>query len=141
MVTLEQMRASNARIPECLPAGLVAVFVGGTSGIGETTMKQFAKHTVQPCIYFVGRSERAAARILLELRSLNPAGRYFFIRADLSLLRNVDDVCREIQNREPLINLLFLTPGTMITGKGAAPPSRIRRAHPRTFSLRYQHHC
>jgi short-subunit dehydrogenase len=121
MVNLEQMRASNARIRECLPPGLVAVFAGGTSGIGETTMKQFAKHAVQPRIYFVGRSERAAARITAELTSLNPAGKYRFIRADLSLLQNVDEVCREIKTREPLINLLFLTPGTMMTGKGIHP--------------------
>ncbi|KAK3904487.1 hypothetical protein C8A05DRAFT_42431 [Staphylotrichum tortipilum] len=115
MVTLEQMRDSNSRIPECLPASLVAVFVGGTSGIGESTMKQFVKHTVQPRVYFVGRSERAATRITAELTSLNPAGEYTFIRADLSLLENVDSVCHEIKSREPLINLLFLTPGTIIT--------------------------
>ncbi|KAL2128610.1 hypothetical protein VTI74DRAFT_8938 [Chaetomium olivicolor] len=117
MVTLEQMRASNLRIPGCLPAGLVAVFAGGTSGIGETTMKQFAKHTVLPRIYFVGRSERAAARLRTELMDLNPAGKYHFIRADLSLLQNVDNVCREIKTKESAINLLFLTSGTMITGK------------------------
>jgi short-subunit dehydrogenase len=121
MVTLEQMRSSNARIAECLPAGLVAVFVGGTSGIGESTMKQFARHAIQPRIYFVGRSERAGAHIMAELASLNPSGKYRFIRADLSLLQNVDDVCREIKSREALINLLFLTPGTVITGKGKTP--------------------
>lgn len=118
MVSLEQMRLSNARIPACLPPGLVAVFVGGTSGIGESTMKQFAKHTDQPRIYFVGRSERAAARILAELVALNPTGEYHFIRGDLSLLQNVDDICREIKSREPLINLLFLTAGSMVTTKG-----------------------
>ncbi|KAL2173719.1 uncharacterized protein P884DRAFT_280723 [Thermothelomyces heterothallicus CBS 202.75] len=117
MVTLEQMRASNARIPECLPPGVVAVFVGGTSGIGEATMKQLAKYAVQPRIYFIGRSERAAARILDELVAINPAGEYHFLQADLSLLQNVDQVCCEIKSRESLINLIFLTSGTLVTGK------------------------
>jgi short-subunit dehydrogenase len=122
MVTLDQMRSSNARIPDCLPPGVVAVFVGGTSGIGEATMKQFAKHAVQPRIYFVGRSERAAVRITAELTELNPGGQYHFIPADLSLLQNVDEVCYEIKSHETLINLLFLTPGTMVTGKGTPTP-------------------
>ena len=121
MVTLEQMRASNARIPRCLPPGLVAVFVGGTSGIGESTMKQFAKHTVRPRIYYIGRCERAAKRIAGELHAINPTGTYHFIKADLSLLRNVDEVSRDIKERENSINLLFLTPGTLITGKGESP--------------------
>ncbi|KAJ4286909.1 hypothetical protein N0V88_007854 [Collariella sp. IMI 366227] len=117
MVTLEQMRASNARIPEALPAGLVAVFAGGTSGIGETTMKQFARHTVSPRIFFIGRSDRAAARLHTELMEINPAGKYRFIRSDLSLLQNVDEVSRQIKTKESAINLLFLTSGTMITGR------------------------
>ncbi|AEO58291.1 hypothetical protein MYCTH_2305531 [Thermothelomyces thermophilus ATCC 42464] len=117
MVTLEQMRSSNARIPECLPPGVVAVFVGGTSGIGEATMKQLAKYAVQPRIYFIGRSERAAARIMDELVAINPAGEYHFLQADLSLLQNVDQVCCEIKSRESLINLIFLTSGTLVTGK------------------------
>ncbi|KAK3290515.1 uncharacterized protein B0H64DRAFT_350513 [Chaetomium fimeti] len=117
MVTLEQMRSSNARIPEALPAGMVAVFAGGTSGIGEATMKLFAKHAVQPRIYFIGRSERAAVRIIEELTTINPAGQYHYIQADLSLLQNVDEVCHDIKSHESLINLLFLTPGTMVTGR------------------------
>ncbi|KAH6631318.1 hypothetical protein F5144DRAFT_214994 [Chaetomium tenue] len=117
MVTLEQMRTSNARIAESLPAGMVAVFVGGTSGIGEATMKLFAKHAVEPRIYFVGRSDRAAVRIIKELTTINPEGQYHFIQADLSLLQNVDAVCHDIKSHEELINLLFLTTGTMVTGK------------------------
>ncbi|KAK4163339.1 3-keto-steroid reductase [Cladorrhinum sp. PSN259] len=115
MVSLQQMQSSNVRINTLAP-GLVAIFVGGTSGIGEATMKELAKHAVQPRIYFIGRSEEAAARITIELKSLNPGGRYHFIQADVSLLANVDNVCRDIQSRESLINLLFLTTGTTVTG-------------------------
>jgi len=118
MVTLDQIRTSNARIVDCLPTGMVAVFAGGTSGIGEATMKEFTKRTSQPRIYFIGRSEQAARHIKNELRSLNPAGEYHFIKADLSLLQDVDRVCREVRSQESRINLLFLTSGTLITGRG-----------------------
>lgn len=126
MVSLSAIQASNANIASALPAGLVAVFVGATSGIGETALKQFARHTRQPRIYFVGRSDEAGKRVADECRSLNKDGQYNFVRADVGLIRSVDDVCRDITAKETAINLLFLTPGTMVshTGKMASAESQ-----------------
>jgi hypothetical protein len=53
MVSLSNIQTSNTGIASILP-GLVAVFVGATSGIGETTLRQCAKHARQPRVYFVG---------------------------------------------------------------------------------------
>ncbi|KAK7932260.1 hypothetical protein PG985_002972 [Apiospora marii] len=117
MVSFEAIRASNAQISTTLPPGLVAVFVGATSGIGETTLKQFVKRAPQPRIYFIGRREHEGARIEAELRELNPGGVYHFVQADVSLLRNVDDVCRHLRARESVINLLFLTCGSLLFEK------------------------
>ena len=117
-ITIEQIRASNAQISSTLPSGIVAVFAGATSGIGETSLKQFAKNTVKPRIYFLGRSQSSGDRIRGELEALNPGGEYFFLSVDVSLLRAVDDVCREIKARERTLNLLFLSTGSMITGRG-----------------------
>lgn len=55
MVTQITAQASNAKIASNLPAGMVAVFVGGTNGIGEHALKRFAQHTKSPKIYLVGR--------------------------------------------------------------------------------------
>ncbi|KAK8091717.1 hypothetical protein PG997_002078 [Apiospora hydei] len=115
MVSLEEMRASNARIATSLPSGLVALFVGATSGIGSTTLKHFARRTQQPRIYFVGRRRDEGERIQAELEKLNPRGEYHFVQQDVSLLKNVDEVCRYIQSRESAINLLYLTCGSLIT--------------------------
>lgn len=120
MVSLDLMRASNETIQTALPAGLVAVFAGATSGIGETSLKQFARHAARPRVYFLGRRTELGERIAAELRELNPDGEYYFIGADLSLLRTVDDVCRQIALKEQSINLLFLTVGTITLGKGAS---------------------
>ncbi|KAN0121808.1 hypothetical protein V8E51_000134 [Hyaloscypha variabilis] len=117
MVALEEMCESNARIASELPSGLVAVFFGATSGIGETTLKEFAKRVRQPRIYFIGRREVEGKRIEQELNVLNPGGEYHYRKCDASLLQNVDELCRYIMSKEPTINLLFVTVGTLISGK------------------------
>ncbi|KAK0099746.1 hypothetical protein ONS95_013361 [Cadophora gregata] len=111
MVSLTDVQASNSRISTSLPPGLVAVFVGGTSGIGEITLKTFARYTNQPRAYIVGRSETAAERIIAECRVINSEGEYVFIKADVSLMKNVDKVCDEIKAKEKAVNLLFLSAG------------------------------
>jgi NADP-dependent 3-hydroxy acid dehydrogenase YdfG len=118
MVSLEAIRESNARITSELPAGVVAVFFGATSGIGETTLKQFVQHAREPRIYFVGRREVEGNRIKTELKTLNPNGEYHYLKCDASLVKNVDQLCRDIKIKESAINLLFVTVGTLITGKG-----------------------
>ena len=111
MVTLSAAEASNAKIASSLPNGMVAVFVGGTSGIGEYTLKNFAQHAKKPRIYLVGRSQDAASRIISECTKLNPNGQYIFIQSDVSLLKNVIPVCEQILSKEKCINLLFQTQG------------------------------
>ncbi|KAI4202997.1 MAG: hypothetical protein LQ350_002214 [Teloschistes chrysophthalmus] len=115
MVILSEVQSSNARIASTLPAGLVAVFVGGTSGIGETALKQFVKHARQPRIYYIGRSQEAADRIATACKHLNPDGEYNLIKADTSLIRNVDPVCQEIRSKEKAVNVLCLTTGTLLS--------------------------
>ncbi|KAJ5905943.1 Short-chain dehydrogenase/reductase SDR [Penicillium subrubescens] len=115
MVTLTNVQSSNAQIATALPPGLVAVFVGATNGIGETSLREFARHARQPRVYFVGRSQEAGDRIAAECRDLNPEGEFIFIKADVSLLKSVDDVCRQIASNERCINLLFLTCGSALS--------------------------
>lgn len=118
MVTLEQIQTSNAHIVSSLPSGLVAVFVGATRGIGESTLKQFVRYAVAPRVYFIGRDRTDGDRVSAELAHINPEGEYHFMGSDVSLLANVDELCREIKVKEKVINLLFLSCGTRITGKG-----------------------
>jgi NADP-dependent 3-hydroxy acid dehydrogenase YdfG len=118
MVSLRQMRASNAQIKTALPSGLVAVFAGATSGIGESSLRQFVKNTIRPRIYFLGRSKESGARITVELQKLNPEGEYHYISVDVSSIKAVDQVSLEIKEKEQVINLLLLSTGTLVTGKG-----------------------
>lgn len=113
MVTLPQAITSNKRIAATLPEDVVAVFVGGTSGVGEYTVKAFAKYVSRPRVYIIGRSQEAAEGIIRNCQGLNPSGTFEFLQADISLLAAVDDVCRTIKSKEKYINLLFQTQGTM----------------------------
>ncbi|KAF2793239.1 putative short-chain dehydrogenases/reductase [Melanomma pulvis-pyrius CBS 109.77] len=117
MVTLPQAIASNKRISTTLPDGLVAVFVGGTSGVGEYTVKAFAKYAPNPRVYIVGRSQEAADRIIKECQQLDGGGKFEFIMADVSLLKSVDQVCSHIKIKETAINILFETQGNMAYNK------------------------
>lgn len=113
MVQYEAIKRSNDGIATALSPGIVAVFVGGTNGIGEYTLKQFARYTKLPRVYFIGRSQEAGTRIEEECKKLNPDGIFTFIKADTSLIRNVDDVCENLKSKEKTINLLFLSTGTL----------------------------
>ena len=111
MVATKAVHASNALVASTLPASPTALFVGGTSGIGQSTLEAFAATTQSPFIIVVGRSKNAGEAILKNLReSVNPKGRYEFISSpDLSLLAEVDRVCGDIKELlEPGRSLDFI---------------------------------
>ncbi|KAH8819902.1 hypothetical protein F5884DRAFT_892876 [Xylogone sp. PMI_703] len=111
MVLLSEIQSSNALISSTLPPDLVAVFVGATSGIGEITLKELARNVPQLRAYFVGRSQDAGDRITTECKAINPKGKYTFIKANVSLVSVVDEVCNEIKAKEEALNILFLSAG------------------------------
>lgn len=122
-VSLDTVRTSNATL-KTLGPGLVAVFVGGTSGIGESILKAFVGAVAAPKIYIIGRSQNAANRIIKECREANETSEVEFLQADVSEIANVDRVCSDIIQREKRLNLLVLTTGILtVDGRnGTIPP-------------------
>jgi len=103
MVALPVVRASNTALVQSHP--LVAVFVGGTSGIGEYTIRALAAthgdHGKGLRIYIIGRNAAAAEQTIAYCRSVCSRGQFLFVKAnDLSLLKDVDRVCAEIVRLE-----------------------------------------
>jgi short-subunit dehydrogenase len=123
MVALLEVIKSNERIAKTFPDGLVAVFIGATNGVGEYTVKAFARYTASPRVYIVGRAQEAADRIIAECQQLNSGGKFEFIQADISLLKNIDAVCRKIKNKETAINILFQSQGNMAFNKSKSTSS------------------
>ncbi|KAI9849119.1 MAG: hypothetical protein M1837_005349 [Sclerophora amabilis] len=131
MVGIQAVRASNSGLKELGP-GLVAVFVGGTSGIGESTAREFVRNTIQPRVYLVGRNEARASTIAEELQKINPDGNVSFIRSDASLLKSVDTACDEIRAKEERVNVLFMSQGVLNMKQDVTPEGLDRK-----FSLHY----
>lgn len=103
MVTLPVVRSSDAALVQSQP--LVAVFVGGTSGISEYTLRALAKTHASKGkglrAYIVGRKASAAEKIIADCKTVCPSGDFQFVKAeDLALLKDVDRVCAEIQRVE-----------------------------------------
>lgn len=103
MVQLDVVRACNDALVK--KQSVTAVFVGGTSGIGEFSARSLASmhgtsgHGLR--VYIVGRNETAAKKIIADCRKACPAGEFHFVHAsDLASLREVDRVCKEIVRAE-----------------------------------------
>lgn len=111
MVSLAEVRNSNAGLRTRPP--VVAIFAGATSGIGESTLKALASKTVNPKVYIIGRNEARASAVIKECTETCPGGTFIFLKTDLSLLRNVDELCEKIKHREEggRVDLLFMSQG------------------------------
>ncbi|KAL7783871.1 hypothetical protein V8C37DRAFT_396645 [Trichoderma ceciliae] len=114
MVALEVVQQSN-RLLATLPhtQGLVAVFIGATSGIGQSALEHFAKSTTAPRIYSAARAKTAASHseFLDTLRKANPSGTYTLLKGDASLVSDIDSAIDAIKKSETKVDLLFMSPG------------------------------
>ncbi|KAH8812568.1 hypothetical protein F5884DRAFT_312947 [Xylogone sp. PMI_703] len=105
---------------------LVAVFFGGTGGIGHYTLRALATASAKNGgkgfrAYIVGRKPKAAEAIFAECRKIYPEGEYKFVQIDdLSLINLVDQACAEIieleekQSDNPRIDYLMMSQGGSI---------------------------
>lgn len=103
MVQMNIVRACNHALVSKQP--ITAVFVGGTSGIGEYAVRALASTHGSSGrglrVYIVGRNEAAATTIIADCQEACPAGEFHFVPAtDLAYLREVDRVCKNIVNTE-----------------------------------------
>lgn len=112
MPSLSLIRASNAAFHSSYPP--VAVFVGGTSGIGKAMVERFARSSKgNSSIIIVGRNRAAAETIFASLPSPAASSAREFIQCDASLMSNVHKASQEILSRFNKINYLILTPGIL----------------------------
>ncbi|QKX60570.1 uncharacterized protein TRUGW13939_07715 [Talaromyces rugulosus] len=112
MVSFTEIKASNALINGAT-APRVAVFVGGTSGIGKLTIRALVETGTSTRIYLIGRksSEENAQTFIQELSAINPKAEIVWIEGEVSLLAETKRVCQVIKSKESRVDLLFLTTG------------------------------
>lgn len=112
MVSYTEIQASNALINDAT-APRVAVFVGGTSGIGQLTIKALVATGASVRIYLVGRksSEERSLAFIKDLLVTNPKAEVIWTEGEISLLAETKRVCDVIKRKETRLDLLFLTAG------------------------------
>jgi len=112
MVSYEEIQASNALINDAT-APRVAVFVGGTSGIGKFTVRALVATGASMRIYLVGRksSEERMHAFIQELHAINSKAELIWTEGEVALLAETKRVCEAIKSKEPRVDLLFLTAG------------------------------
>jgi NAD(P)-dependent dehydrogenase (short-subunit alcohol dehydrogenase family) len=111
MPALSLVRQTNARFqPKYTP---VAIFVGGTSGIGRGMAEVFGRYTQgKSDIVIVGRNKEAADEVFSKLPSqTSQTYKREFFRCDVTRMKNVEVATKEILNRYSKINFLILSPG------------------------------
>ncbi|RPD57614.1 hypothetical protein L226DRAFT_568406 [Lentinus tigrinus ALCF2SS1-7] len=111
MPSLAAARAANAAFsPAYFP---IAVFVGGTSGIGRACVEAFARYTKGNAhIVIVGRNKSAADEIIASFPTpTKPEAKHEFVSSDVFLMRNVQTTTTLLRERLPRINFLVLSPG------------------------------
>ncbi|KAF5370549.1 hypothetical protein D9757_010137 [Collybiopsis confluens] len=93
----------------------VAVFVGGTSGIGQAMAEAFARHTNGNAhIIIVGRNREAGERIIAGFpKPTSPSAKHEFVACDASLMKNIQETTTELLTRLSKINHLVLSTGIL----------------------------
>jgi len=99
----------------------VAVFVGGTSGVGQGMAETFNRHTKGNAhIVLVGRNREAAENIISKMKSDvggSSTGSYEFVPCDISIMSNVKRSAATISAKHSKINFLLLSAGFMATSR------------------------
>ncbi|KAI0089225.1 hypothetical protein BDY19DRAFT_985179 [Irpex rosettiformis] len=117
MSTLSALRNGNTAIGSALSYRPVAVFVGGTAGIGAGMARAFALHRNGDAhIVIIGRSRQAAEELIASFpKPAEGSSQYEFVECDVTLMRNVRQTTTELVSRLPKVNYLVLSPGIMTT--------------------------
>lgn len=112
MVSYTEIKASNALINDAA-SRRVAVFVGGTSGIGKLTVRALVATGASVKIYLVGRksSEERTKAFIQELHAINPKAEVIWTEGEVSLLAETKRISEVIKSKEPRVDMLFLTAG------------------------------
>jgi NAD(P)-dependent dehydrogenase (short-subunit alcohol dehydrogenase family) len=117
MSSFKSLCSANLSAAAALKGTPVAVFVGGTSGIGQGMAEAFGRYTNGKAhIVIVGRNKEAADSILSRIpKPTSAEWSHEFVQCDISRMKNVQKASEEILAKHPKINFLVQSAGIMTT--------------------------
>ncbi|KAF9481075.1 NAD(P)-binding protein [Pholiota conissans] len=102
-------KANAAYAPSYVP---VVVITGATSGIGQAMTELLARYLRgRVHIVLVGRNREAAERIIASLPKTGSDTTYEFVTCDMTLMKNVHALAKDLLERMPKINYLVHSAG------------------------------
>jgi NAD(P)-dependent dehydrogenase (short-subunit alcohol dehydrogenase family) len=111
MVNITAIKQSNEHFASEHHEGLVCVFAGATSGVGASTLERMATMLQASTFYVIGRSEARFQTQCAKIANLNSSCKVVFLKAEVSLLSDVDAACRKIIAAEKKVDYLYMSPG------------------------------
>ncbi|CAE6443429.1 unnamed protein product [Rhizoctonia solani] len=120
MPPLSVVRAANlAAVPKYRPT---ALFLGGTSGVGQAVAEALAQATKgNSHIVLCGRNKAAADKIFEDFPKSSDS-KYEFEQCDATLMSNVRNTTSSLVGRLPKLNYLVLSPGFLtLQGRDETP--------------------
>jgi NAD(P)-dependent dehydrogenase (short-subunit alcohol dehydrogenase family) len=107
MPSISTIRADNAAFsPSYTP---VALFVGGTSGIGRATAEAFTRYTKGEAHIIICGRNRTAAKLIIAGFPKASKGHHEFVECDVSLMKNVQMATTKLLAAVPKLNFLVLS--------------------------------
>ncbi|PCH43600.1 NAD(P)-binding protein [Wolfiporia cocos MD-104 SS10] len=107
--------AQTANASHTFPSKPVAVFLGGTSGIGQAMAEALARYTKGDVhIVLCGRNRTAAESIIASFPKSTSSGaeaQHEFAQCDATLMSNIDTTTSALISRLPKVNYLVLSSG------------------------------
>lgn len=111
MPSLAAARAANA----ALSSGQIsiALFVGGTSGIGQALSSTIARYTGGNARIILCGRNRPAAEQTIHSYPQHPGNTHSFVESDLFQMKNVEKTTSSLLSTLPKLNILVLSTGFM----------------------------
>eukprot|EP01118_Nematostelium_gracile_P007313 TRINITY_DN2372_c0_g1_i3.p1 TRINITY_DN2372_c0_g1~~TRINITY_DN2372_c0_g1_i3.p1 ORF type:complete len:261 (-),score=72.22 TRINITY_DN2372_c0_g1_i3:49-831(-) len=110
MSSLAAARAINSNVKLETPP--VAIFVGGTSGIGQFMAQRMAHYIKGPAhIIISGRNAESAEKFIDSMKKENGEKTFEFVRCDVSSMKKIREFAVEVSKKVEKVNYLVVSSG------------------------------
>ncbi len=110
MVTITEIRKSNASFAAQGHSNFVCVFAGATAGIGAATLREMVGLLHSSTFYILGRNPSRYQEKLDELRKINPSNKIIFVETQIALISEIDATCEKIRAAEKKVDIVWREP-------------------------------